>query len=325
MIGNNHYSIWGIKDSGEDITPEILDILNNANSFIIVGGYNFTFKTAGYTFFSILLAKVRQGVPVLMVIPPNLTGYHNNQPAIINFCLTNGIGLILNGNNHSKWLMTENDLYYGSSNFTDTSWRHRVEVITIHRHRYIFGSWKRRTLLDFRLFIQREINKVNRRPTMTAIPGLIANTIATWNSINPMILRLNPSIEKVISSLKNYNQVELLLNNIIENWFMVYNPDNFNIVYDLNFSILESISQLCDYAYQNIFNETIENKEISDEQIINSYNEYHRNFQVTMTNSIKKLEEIDSVFKQENNFQLFEKNIALINEVESRIKRSNNN
>jgi len=324
MIGNNHYSIWGIKDSGEDITPEILDILNNANSFIVVGGYNFTFKTAGYTFFSILLTKVRQGIPVLMIIPPNLTGYHNNQPAIINFCLTNGIALILNGNNHSKWLMTENDLYYGSSNFTDTSWRQRVEVITIHRHRHIFGNWKRRTLLDFRLFIQREIAKIHRRPTMTVIPGLIANTIATWNNINPLIQRLNPSIEKVISSLKNYNQVELLLNNVIEDWFQVYDPDNFKVVYDLNFKILDSVAHLCEYAYINIFNETIEKKEISDKQIINSYNEYHSNFQSLIKSSIATLEESNRQFRRDVNFQMFEKNLDLINEVESRIKTSDN-
>ena len=74
MIENNYSSKWGIKDSGEDITTDILGILQNANKFIVVGGYNFTFKTAGYSFFNLLRTKSGQGIPVLMIIPPNLTG-----------------------------------------------------------------------------------------------------------------------------------------------------------------------------------------------------------------------------------------------------------
>ena len=142
MIVVPNYSCWGIKDSGEDISQDILDILNDATSFIIVGGYNFTFKTAGYTFFNILRKKVSYGIPVLMIIPTNLAGPWSNQPKIINYCNMHGIGIILNGNNHSKWLLTENDLYYGSSNFTETSWKQRVEVVTIHKHSNIQKNWK---------------------------------------------------------------------------------------------------------------------------------------------------------------------------------------
>ncbi|AHW61453.1 hypothetical protein SAMN05444285_10689 [Draconibacterium orientale] len=323
MIGNNRYSIWGIKDSGEDITNEILSILNNANSFIIVGGYNFTFKTAGYSFFRILQNKVRQGIPVLMIIPSNLTGYNNSQPAIINFCITNGIGLILNGNNHSKWLMTENDLYYGSSNFTETSWRQRIEVVTIHRHNNLYGSWKRRTLLDFRLFIQREISKINRRPTMNAIPGLIANTIAVWNRILPLVLRLNPSIEKVIYTLRNYGEVETLLNENIEEWFQLYDIKLFKQVYEYNANILKKYNDLCDFAYSNIYNETTENREFRNEDIINEYNFLHSEFVKTIERATTELRDNETLFS-EISFQTLEENLNVLKRIEINISNTDN-
>lgn len=323
MTGNR-YSTWGIKDSGEDITTEILDILRNANSFIIVGGYNFTFKTASYSFFGILLDKVRQGVPILMIIPPNLTGFHNNQPAIINFCITHGIGLILNGNNHSKWLMTENDLYYGSSNFTETSWKQRVEVITIHNHNHIITDWKRRTILDFQTFILSEIGKITRRPTMTTIPGLIANTKAVWNTINPLVKRLNPSIEKVISTLKNYGEIEYQLNKNLEDWFQHYNENTFKLIYDYNSTIFRKYADLCEFAYSNIYNETTENKGIDNQKIIDQYNLLHFEFKTTLESALTEFGE-DMDLLSMSTSDLFEKNLEVLRNIESRIPHVDNN
>lgn len=321
MTGNDYYSKWGIKDSGEDITNDILGILQNAQSFIVVGGYNFTFKTAGFTFFNLLQTKVQQGIPVLLIIPPNLTGYHNNQTAIINFCITNNIALILNGNNHSKWIMTEKDLYYGSSNFTETSWLKRIEVVTIHRHNHLYGDWKRRTLLDFRLFLQRQIATLNRRRAMRNILGLIANTTATWNNIRPLIQRLNPSIEKVISTLNNYNEVETMLNQVIEDWFQVYNTETFNFIYDLNFKILDSISKVCEFGYLNIYNETVIGRnEFSNNEIISSYNNLHDIFIKTIDESSSRIQEMKF---SESSDQLFEKNLNLISNVEKQINSDN--
>ena len=62
MIGNANYSKWGIKDSGEDITNDIMDIVHSANSFIIIGGYNFSFRGMGLTFFAEIVNKAQSGV-----------------------------------------------------------------------------------------------------------------------------------------------------------------------------------------------------------------------------------------------------------------------
>lgn len=76
---NNTDSSWGVKRSGHNIRTEIIGMISNAKQYIIIGGYNFTFKTAGYTFFGELYKKAAQGVPILMIVPPNLSGNNRNQ------------------------------------------------------------------------------------------------------------------------------------------------------------------------------------------------------------------------------------------------------
>src|SRR5688500_10771602 len=115
----HEYSWWGIKDSGEDISKEMLDILKNAEQFIIIGGYNFTFNSSpgSRIFFDLLISKIREGIKILMIFPPSLSGMYNPQPQIIKYCLSAGIGVILKHQNHSKWVLTDLQMYYGSSNF----------------------------------------------------------------------------------------------------------------------------------------------------------------------------------------------------------------
>lgn len=321
MIGNNHYSTWGLKDSGEDITNDIIDIATTANSFIVAGGYNFSFRHAGMTFFNELTHKANNGVPVLLIVPPYLAARNNPQPRLINYCIANNIGVILNRNNHSKWLLTENDLYYGSSNFTPTSWRDRVEVVTIHRHRNIFMNWKRATILDFRLFIQREIADINNpRRNMHLYPGLIPLTINTWNNIRPLIRRLNPSIEKVKETLENYERVELDIYFVIEQWFIQANQDDIEKIYSMSYEILESINNLCEYAYANIYNESTKNNEIQDKEVIANYNFLHDKFIEVIDQQILTVEKFGNM--KQGRSDLYEKNVGLINILSERMNKN---
>lgn len=273
-------STWGIKRSGDDIANNIINIITNADEFIIVGGYNFTYKTAGYTFFAELRRKAIQGVPVLIILPSNLSGMGSNQPAIITFCIANGIGIILNGSNHSKWILSDKDLYYGSSNFSDSSWKTKVEVITIHNHSLINRQWKTDTVDDFKNFVQNEIKALKRRKTMTRIPGLIVYTRIVWNDIKSRMLRLNPSIEKVIFTLKNYEHVVDNLEKNCSLWFETEQFDDYAQIKKLSHRILKKIDELCSYAYTNIYNETVENGSKSidinlSNEVIETYNKIH--------------------------------------------------
>lgn len=329
MIGNANYSKWGIKDSGEDITNDIIDIVHSANTFIIIGGYNFSFRGMGLAFFTEIVNKAQNGVPVLMIFPPFLFGGHNPQPRLINFCLAHNIGVILNHHNHSKWLMTENDLYYGSSNFTPTSWRDRVEVVTIHRHRNIASSWKRPTILDFRYFIQREIaDLTNPRRRMHTYTGLVTLTVTTWNNIRPLVKRLNPSVEKVKQTIENFDEVELSLKFIVEEWFDFGNEEMLEEVYDMNGKILESVENLCEYGYANIYNETMledtivksEMREVNNRRTINKYNELHAQFESTLNTQISRLEKFTEVKKDS---QILAKNQSLLTKIGEQMNKNN--
>lgn len=325
MIGNPYYSQWGIKCQGEDITNDIIGMVQSANSFIVIGGYNFSFSNSGQTFFNELVHKANNRVPVLMIFPPNLYGPYNPQPTLINYCLRNNIGVILSYQNHSKWLLSEQSLYYGSSNFSPTSWAQKIEVVTMHNHQRIGYQWANDTVNDFRRFIQREINAITRRPTMNNYPGLIAQTQNTWNQITNLILRFNPSIEKVKTSLENYAIVELKLLELTQEWFYYSKPNDFSSIFKLNSSILSSINQLCEFAYANIYNESTDATNIDNKEIINSYNQFHDSFINTVDKCRAFLENLQNGSFDDLTEDLRIKNIEIQKLVQEKINTAPNN
>lgn len=313
-------STWGIKRSGHDITNDIIGIINNADNFIIVGGYNFTFKTVGYSFFRELRQKALLGIPVLIILPSHLYGNGSNQPAIINFCIANGIGVILNGNNHSKWILTDKDLYYGSSNFSVTSWKTKVEVVTIHNHSVINRQWKVDTVNDFKDFVKDEIRTLKRRKTMTRIPGLIIYTRIVWNGIKSRMLKLNPSIEKVIITLENYEDVVHYLEKVCSLWFETENLEDYSRIKKLSRKILKKIDELCSYAYLNIYNETLSESDSRNvnfdlsKEVIDNYNKIHFELIEIIEDCKNQLEKfsIQKDFNLESKSQIILNNIAKV-------------
>lgn len=322
MVGVKNYSEWGIKDSGTDISQDILDIANTASSFIVVGGYNFTFKTAGFTFFNILKNKVKNGIPVLMIIPANLPGKWSKQPQIIKYCLQHRIALILNGNNHSKWLLTEKDLYYGSSNFSETSWKNKIEVVSIHKHSAITKKWKTDTINDFKKFILAEINRLNNRPKMTSIKGLIKRTIAVWNKILPLVKKINPNYEKAIDSMKNLNVIEDELESLALDAFLFYNEELFNQILYSNNEILNAIIELFEFAYANIYNEFLYESDLEVGDVVETYNSLYNNFVNVVQKSMEKINAYsEDEFKLESN--MLGANLSIINQIYEIINSSN--
>lgn len=306
-------SWWGIKNSREDITSEIMRIINDADSFIIVCGYNFTFNTSAGArpFFDALRDKSLAGVQCLLIFPPNLHSAYNPQPNIINHCLTNNLPIILNHQNHSKWLLTDKDLYYGSSNFTNASWKNRVEVLSIHEHTFL-GNWAQQTIKDFKTFIDTEIADLNRPARrMKTYRGLLTSTKNAWKSIGLLVHKFNPSIEKVIKTLANYDQIISILNKEVVNWFDSYSKREFEIIYNLSSKILITVDRLCEYAYGNIYNETIkvDNIEKINQSVINGYNRLYQQVLKNVEECVEGLSEerADSIINSEVHFSNLQK------------------
>lgn len=317
-------SWWGIKNNGEDITPEIMRIINSAKQFIIVCGYNFTFRTSAgaRVLFDALLARSIAGVQVLLIFPPKLHGKYNPQPAIIHYCLTNNLPVILNHQNHSKWLLTDEDLYYGSSNFTNASWRDRVEVLSIHEHTMLRKNWSQDTIKDFKDFIDKEIvdlNKPARR--MKNYRGLLTSTRNTWRNVKLLIKKLNPSIEKVVITLENYDDIISSINSEVVNWFDSYSKREFELICNLSSSIIRSVDELCEYAYGNIYNETVCSENINlPEKIISEYNALYKQATLVIDNCIKELPEVENDYYIQSDLSYA--NVSKINSMKQLIDKN---
>ncbi|MBK9455514.1 MAG: hypothetical protein IPO24_07955 [Bacteroidetes bacterium] len=146
---------------------------------------------------------------------------------------------------------------------------------------------------------------------MHLYPGLIPLTVNTWNNIKPLIRRLNPSIEKVKETLENYETVELSLYFVIEQWFIQANQEGIEIIYSMSYEILEIINNICEYAYANIYNESIKNDEIQNKEVIDNYNNLHDKFIEVIDQQILTVEKLGNMKQRRSG--LYEKNVGLIN------------
>jgi hypothetical protein len=292
MIVYTGNSSWGIKDSGKDISADIISIVNRATDFIVAGGYNFNFRNGvGATFFAALQAKAAAGIPVLMLMPPSLAGSYNPMPAIINNLVSANIAVIINRHNHSKWILSNKDLYYGSCNFTPTSWKDRIEVITFH-HDLLTIAWKRRTVNDFYQFLRTEINRFTTGSrSVKKYPALVTATVNNWIRLKPLIKKFNPSVERVRETLQNIEAAELILLSVMESWLLQFDSSTVDRIYAMCHEIWATIANLADYGYGHIYNEVQNQQTIDDQRIVTGYNDRHRRFVETVDRCIIQLQE----------------------------------
>lgn len=288
-------STWGIKPSGTDITTRILGMIHNAKRYILVCGYNFTFSKSATSrpFFDALIAKKKSGVEVLLIFPPILHGKYNPQPKIIHYCLKNKLPVILSYENHSKWLLTDKELYYGSSNFTNASWKKRIEVISIHDHTQLSKTWAKDTVNDFVRFINSEVSDLRaKRRTMKSYRGLLTSTRNAWSQIKPLIQKFNPSIIRVVETLENYERIQMLLSEQLVEWYYNYSQTTFELIFKLSSNISTAVDELSEFAYGNIYNESVSSDaHIDDPKIIESYNSLYYKVLQTIDENIADLEQ----------------------------------
>jgi hypothetical protein len=218
-------------------------------------------------------------------------------------------------------LLTDRQMYYGSSNFTNASWRDRVEVISLHDHVDLNSWWSKRTIRDFKEFLNDEIRSLNDpRRRMATYPGLLTATRNAWNSLKTLIQRLNPSIEKVVQTLNNYDKAQGILKEQVVNWFDHHNKNYFQTIVDLSSDITISLDLLCEYAYANIYNEIVNNQDVDlSTEVINEYNRLHKNTVTTIDLSIEQLPTFQS--EQEIQSETSITNLNRINEIQRLINQ----
>ncbi|MCD9575673.1 phospholipase D-like domain-containing protein [Flavobacterium soyae] len=222
MINPGNGSQWGIKPSGTDLTLEIHSIIDNANDFVIVCGYNFSPYTHPSSIIPRLVAKRSNGAAVLIIMPPNMWGFGNrNHTLNIQHLVNNGIGVILNSKNHSKWLVSDYGYYYGSLNYTPASMHTKIEVVSIcDVLRQVSPPWwMTQTKLELLQFAYNEVSNFNRLTTTLNLGIINSNALNTLGIVIGLILRFNPEIGKIRTTLLNYENARINLSMIVDKYF----------------------------------------------------------------------------------------------------------
>lgn len=312
MITRTNGSKWGIKDSKQDFTPEIHSIINKAKTFIVVCGYNFSPLTHKTSIIPLLIARKNAGVNVLFIAPPSMIHFGGtNHSNLIQYLINNDIGVILNSYNHSKWIISDNGYYYGSLNFTHSSMKDKIEVVSFCNS--IGGSrspiWMSETsneLLTFAIIQTR-----NTKAIMDTLHlGMInINTLRILNLTLNRILRFNPSIEKILTTLDNYEEVRLDLSKIIDDIFPFTNFESLDKFWHELSKAVHSLDRLAVIG-NNIFLKIETQKDKSLDFELNYYNKVHTVFRRQIIN-LKMLVEKDQIIDSKQ-----EKTTTLITESE---------
>lgn len=289
MITSLNGSKWGIKDSGVDFTPDIHNIIDNATKYIVVCGYNFSPYTNKTSIIPRLIAKKKLKVDVLFIAPPRMWGFGNTKhTGNIQHLVNNNIGVILNSNNHSKWLLSDFGYYYGSLNFTATSMKKKVEVVSfcnsllgLSRPNPQWMTDTKNELLNFGISELKNFNKV----VATMNLGLVnVKTLNILQRALTRILRYNPSIEKIETTLENYEDVRLELSSIID---ILYPLTSFETLNEFWRQINNSISTLDRLAFagNDVFLKN-EDQSLRNSDLV-EYNKLHDLFKLNIEEIIK--------------------------------------
>lgn len=216
MIIEGNFRLTGLKQN--DITPEIDNLINSAKEFIVICGYGFTNHNNPKS----ILGKVLRS-PIKSkhcILPISLyRGKDANRMRVIHM-IQNGVSVSIEDKNHSKWIMNEKEIYYGSANFTMDSLERKIEVATFRNFIELDPVKK-----EFLEFIHQSMNRMITTSNRQRIRGFIRANHTLISSARSLIKPLNPSIEKVIQTVDSINEVRSFIHEVLENSFW-YLDDN---------------------------------------------------------------------------------------------------
>ncbi len=265
MFKYSNFKLIGLKEN--DITSHIYDLMDNAKDVIVIGGYSFTKPSDVKSPLNKLInvdAKHKH-----CIFPLGFFGQKQNVPYAMEL-IKNNVSVSFEHENHSKWLMTENGMYFGSANFSKYSLKSRIEVVTFKDFetddpfRKEFGAFTRQSMIR----MKRDSNRANLKGQITRNYRLAENT-------KRCIKRLNPSIRKVYKTIEGVHTAHSYVNEILQNsfWFL-------DMIYyrDLN-SVAQRFSINLNEIYNSAMKLVINYEEGKDiDQLINVYNSSCHNF-----------------------------------------------
>lgn len=309
MITSPNGSEWGVKDSTKNLTNDIHEIIDNSNDYIIICGYNFSPFHNPTSIIPKLINRVNNNVKVLVILPASLWGFGNTNHALnIQYMIDNGIGVILNSNNHSKWIVSDYGYYYGSLNFTKVSMTTRIEVVTLCKvlRQPRIPVWMIQTKYEFLRFGFIELNRFDIK---TLNLGLInSNTINTLNSFFSKILKFNPEIKKVETSLENYEEVRTEIISIIDNYFALVSFEDLNMIWNKVSKAVFYLDRIAMKGNEILLANSNDKYQIHFEGLVIEYNRLFKRFDYSIKEFINLIDEKSvAIDKNQNVFSINKK------------------
>ncbi len=219
MITEGNFRLTGLKQN--DITPEIENIIRRAQDLILICGYSFTNHRNPRSVLKMVIDSPIQSKHC--IFPINLyRGRDANRIRAIEL-IRNGVSVSIENKNHSKWIMSENEIYYGSANFSMDSLENKIEVAT-------FRTFKNNDNLrsEFLNFIQNSMDRMLLGSNRSKLRGVIGKNEQLTRATRGLIKRFNPSIEKVMETVDSINIVRSLILEVVENCFWHLNEEGYN-------------------------------------------------------------------------------------------------
>lgn len=247
--------IIGIKRTEEDLLGRIEYIIENADKFILIGAYNL--NLAPTTLEKLINTKSYTKVIIL----PYNSYLNKSEYSIVEKLVKSGYIIIVNNNNHSKFIVTDKYTYTGSLNMSEISMRHRIENISIYKN------------LDECTLFEKDFQTIDIIEFV--IDSIADNLNEGYLNILKINSRLIDTINKICDCLiDDLNDINIFKDKYTSSTYSIqsifYKHTNFNTKYD---DLNSSIGNL-----QNKINNELGNPDICEKEKLNLIEKHIKNF-----------------------------------------------
>lgn len=321
MLTKANY-IYGVKKNNESIESNVKSIIDNAQSYLVMGSYSFWMPKPLYDSMKAVSSTINSA---LLIPHVNRSGDVITKLQTIQNLINNAnVGVIISGLNHSKFVFNENSIYYGSANLTDYGLNSNIEAVTV------YDSIRNDLKADFIDFVQIEINRYLNAPA-PGIPIVNNMIISSLNTLFSKTNKLNPNITKVVKTVNNFEECNGIISKAIDTYFAILSFTDFRIVYKKLLVLRRNLEELYKYGSYILIKEGYleknDQEEVDVEQgRVNRYNALWSEFDNQLKNTISLLERLpDNIRMSPEKDELSVKNTKIITELKGTLKEEYNN
>lgn len=258
MITQHPFRLIGLKEI--DLTSEFHSMLDSALECIVICGYSFTPPTNSTSILKRVIDSKAKAKHCILPIDLFRSKDVNRKTAVM--LIDNGVSVSIEARNHSKWLMTDKEIYFGSANFSKFSIEKRIEAVAIGE--FLSGDPLRK---DFSNFTISSMARMSSNANKNRIRGLIVKNQKLIRRSKVFVKRFNPSIKKVVATLSKINDVQSSIREVLSNCYWLLDDKCYSELTRSSASYLELVNKIGKSG-----NKLLQNYETPAHQDVKNYN-----------------------------------------------------